>query len=346
MTEELGRLAVLVPAYKPDELVIKLATELLTEGYREILVVDDGSGAAFAAIFTQLAQMGCRVLTHPVNGGKGRAIKTGLRDLLDRGLPVEGVVTADADGQHLVKDIGKVGRALLEQRDSIVLGMRVFSGQVPFKSRAGNAITRGVFNFVSGQRIHDTQTGLRGVPASAFADLVCLSGDRYEYEINVLLEASRLSLTLVEVGIETVYLDDNSRSHFNAFKDSWRIYRLLLLFGASSLLAFGVDFFLFWLISVLWPGVLWAAVVGARLVSSFVNFMVNRAVIFSKKGQRGRFHHHVIGYYALAVFILAANYGLIRLFSGLGLNLYLAKAITEVLLFFVSYSVQKRFVFR
>ena len=162
---------------------------------------------------------------------------------------VAGVVTADADGQHLPDDIVRVAEKLFEWPDSIVLGS-AFRGDVPLRSRMGNAITRKVFNFLSGQRVRDTQTGLRGLPASALPDMLKLPGERYEYEMNMLLEAPRFGLKLREIGIETVYIDNNSGSHFNPLKDSWRIYKSILMFAASSMLAFVIDFVLFTLLSL------------------------------------------------------------------------------------------------
>jgi len=349
MDKDLKRLSVLIPAYMPDEKLIALAQELTVQGFNEIVVVDDGSGADFAHIFAQLKDMGCRVLAHAINMGKGRALKTGINAILAGGAGIDGVVTADADGQHLVVDIIAVGEKMLDTEGAIVLGKRLMRGKVPLKSRLGNGITRRVFNAASGQKIYDTQTGLRALPVSSLPGLLALPGERYEYEMNMLLEAKGLGLDLLEVGIETVYIDDNSGSHFNPWLDSWRIYRRIIMFCGSSLLAFGIDFLVFTLL-ILTVGdaqeTLWIPVVGARVVSSFINFLVNRSVVFRKRGGNGDFKRHIIGYYALVVVILAANYGLIYLLTSLGINVFVAKIITEAVLFIVSFFAQKHIVFK
>ncbi len=349
---DLKKIVVLIPSYKPDEKLITLAKELLQEDFFEILIVDDGGGAHYAHIFRELASMGCRVVTHAINMGKGRAMKTGINDLLARGCDIQGVVTADADGQHLIKDIKRVAEATLESENTIVLGKRVFAGKVPAKSRFGNTITRNVFNFVSGQKIFDTQTGLRGLPTSALPALLALSGERYEYEMNMLLEASNLGLKLSEVEIETVYYNGNSGSHFNAVKDSWRIYRLIIMFGGSSLISFLIDYALYALFITLipvqhgtWLNNMVIATIAARVISSAVNFMINRNVIFAK-GKKQNLRRHLIGYYVLAVCILVVNTLLLNWFVGLGVNKYLAKLPVEVILFFVSFILQKRVVFK
>ena len=349
---DLRQIAVLIPSYNPDEKLVSLAKELLREDFFEILIVDDGGGEPYAHIFAELKSMGCRVVTHTINMGKGRALKTGFKDLLARGCSIRGVVTADADGQHLIKDIKRVAEATLDSQSTVILGRRVFAGKVPLKSRFGNTITRNIFNFVSGQKIFDTQTGLRGFPISTLPALLALSGERYEYEMNMLLEASNLGLKLSEVEIETVYYNGNSGSHFNAIKDSWRIYRLIIMFGGSSLISFLIDYALYALFLTLIPvqhetwltnAVL--ATIAARVISSTVNFMINRNVIFAK-GKKQNLRRHLIGYYVLAVCILVVNSFLVNWFISLGIDEYLAKLPVEVILFFISFILQKRVVFK
>lgn len=351
MDNDLNYLSILVPAYKPGESLVTLCDDLMRQGFNSVVVVDDGSGEEFSGIFRRVKELGCRVLTHSANMGKGTALKTGFNDILANSTGVKAVVTADADGQHLVKDIINVGRITLEMDDSIVIGGRAFKGNVPLKSRMGNAITRNVFRFVSGQKIHDTQTGLRGFPISSLPKIIPLSGDRYEYEMNMLLEASRLDLKLKEIEIETVYLNDNESSHFNAVKDSWRIYKLIIMFGASSIISFVVDYLVFISIASIFPStadksatIVWIPLLGARLISSTVNFTINRNVIFAK-GRKGNLRRQIIGYYILAAFVLTGNIAITSLCKNLGIDLSLSYFISLVM-FIVSFPIQKRVIFK
>lgn len=356
MEINLSRIVVLIPAYKPGEALVKLSEELNERGFKKVVIVDDGGGEEYAPVFDKLESMGCCVLRHEKNCGKGRALKTGIEAIMSM-TDVDGVVTADADGQHLVRDIVCVAQMMSEWQDAIVLGSRAFQGEVPLKSRVGNGITRGVFNFMSGQRVRDTQTGLRGLPFGALPGMLKLPGERYEYEMNMLLEASRLNLKLKEIDIETVYINNNSGSHFNPLKDSWRIYKRILMFGASSMAAFLIDFAVFTLMS-LWvlPGVsslssdtklleVIFAAVPARIISSLVNFLINRNVIFAKKS-KAKLGRHLLGYYTLVACILAVNILMITGLQMLGLGVMPAKIITEAALFFVSFFVQKRVIFK
>lgn len=152
---------VLIPSYEPDERLIGLIKQLQASGSFSIVVVDDGSGAAYRDLFREARELGCTLITHSANKGKGCALKTGFRYFLEKET-AEGIVCADSDGQHLPKDIIRIARSLSEHPQHIVLGGRRFTGSIPLRSRFGNAVTRIIFAAATGNRIYDTQTGLRG----------------------------------------------------------------------------------------------------------------------------------------------------------------------------------------
>jgi glycosyltransferase involved in cell wall biosynthesis len=218
----------LIPAFKPDRRLVDLAAELRAAGFRSIIAVDDGSPAEAAPVFAALEGLGCDLLRHDVNRGKGRAIKTGLARFLEHYPAAAGVVTVDADGQHLAPDVARVADAFLAAPDALVIGSRQFAAGTPWRSRVGNQLTRQVFRWVAGVRLADTQSGLRCFSRAVAAQLLTLAGERYEYEMNVLAACPRLKVPLREVPVAAVYLDGNSSSHFNPVVDSVKIYALLL----------------------------------------------------------------------------------------------------------------------
>ena len=236
---------VLIPAYEPDARLVTLVTDLgQADPGTHIIVVDDGSGAASNPVFDAVRALGAEVIGHPANQGKGYSLKVGFRHILTR-YPGADVVSADSDGQHRVRDILRVA-ARVEQHAGrpgapLVLGGRRFTGQVPLRSRLGNTLARQAFRFTTAQSIHDTQTGLRGYPAALLEGLIGVEGDRFEYELNTLLEASAAGRAIDEIAIETVYLDGNRSSHFRPVVDSLRVMRPLLIFGAVSFGSFLVD---------------------------------------------------------------------------------------------------------
>jgi len=278
---------VLIPAYEPDDRLVELVAALRDvpdEGlFAGIVVVDDGSGPAYALVFDAVARLGATVLTHQVNRGKAAALRTGTRWILTHA-PGSDVVCADSDGQHRPDDIARVartlaGRAEAGEPQAIVLGSRRFVGDVPLRSRFGNRMTTALMALATGTWIGDTQTGLRGYPAAMLPWVVGVPGERFAYELRVLLEAIRMGRPVVEVGIATVYLDDNASSHFRPVADSLRVMVPLVLFAASGLVAFGVDTLGVLVLEAV-SGSLLVAVIGARIVSSAVNFLVNRRVVF------------------------------------------------------------------
>jgi len=224
----LADLAVLIPAWQPEPVLIELVQQLVASGFGTVLVVDDGSSAPSRVIFQQLEHMpGVRLLRHAVNLGKGRSLKTGFHDVLANLPQIQGVITADADGQHTVVDILHVAETLAQSPQSVVLGTRVFAADVPLRSRFGNLLTRRLFRLLAGVRLGDTQTGLRALPRNLLATLSQLPGERYEYEMSVLAHLCRSGHRPIEVPIQTVYFDGNRSSHFHPILDSLRIYIVL-----------------------------------------------------------------------------------------------------------------------
>jgi glycosyltransferase involved in cell wall biosynthesis len=337
----------LIPAYEPESVLIPLLERLADAGF-QIVVVDDGSGPDYAPLFHQAAEWG-HVLTHDVNGGKGRALKTGL-SYIAASYPADAVVvTVDADGQHTPEDAQRVCAEAETHYAALVLGSRSFSGKVPLRSKLGNTITRGVFRMAAGQRVGDTQTGLRAFSARWIPDLLEIPGDRYEYEMNMLLYWAKEKRPIREVEIATIYLEGNKSSHFSAVKDSARIYGDILKFAASSLLGFGVDYGMFALLSLITGGLSAAVAVPlsnitARCVSASVNYTVNRKLVFHSDAGVVR---SATQYFTLAACILAGNTVLLSvLVERCGWNRYAAKLLTELTFFSISWLAQKFWIFR
>ena len=174
-----------------------------------VIIVNDGSGPEYDEIFAKAAAIiephGGKYISYRSNRGKGRALKTAFEYIRDNMPDVIGCVTADSDGQHTPACIASIIGALIANPDSLILGVRKFDGEdVPWKSRVGNNITIKVFSYVSGVKVSDTQTGLRGIPLDFMTDLIDCKGERFEFETQMLLEcAGRLKIH--EVPIKTVY---------------------------------------------------------------------------------------------------------------------------------------------
>jgi glycosyltransferase involved in cell wall biosynthesis len=223
-----NRLVVLIPAYEPGLELISVVEELNAQAPGvPVVVVDDGSGPTYEPIFQRAAELGCVVGRHRENRGKGAALKSGVKFVTER-FPDHDVVCADCDGQHKVVDILRVADELAISSDSIVLGARRLGGKIPFKSKIGNDLTRLAVRAATGLALADTQTGLRGYPAALLPWLGTIRGSRFDYELAVLITARRARHAIIEVPIETVYLDGNSGTHFRVVRDSVSVYGSLV----------------------------------------------------------------------------------------------------------------------
>lgn len=337
----------LIPAYEPAALMLKLLCEIRQKGLQAV-VVDDGSKEETKELFLQ-AKRYAAVLRHCQNLGKGRAIKTGLGYIQKHYAPGYIVVTMDADGQHTVSDAVSVCKAAQENPRTLVLGSRDLKKSVPLRSRIGNTVTRWIYQRSTGMKVYDTQTGLRAFSSCLVPIFAEISGERYEYEMNVLLTCPRRKIPIREVRIETIYIDNNASSHFNALRDSYRIYREILKFSAASLFSFFVDYGLYSLLLAITAGLddalrLTASNIGARIVSGGVNYSLNRKLVFQSQNS---FRKSILQYIFLAVFLLAGNTAALHFLTGkMGINRYAAKLCAEILFFFVSWLVQRCVIFR
>lgn len=218
----------IIPCYNPPEVFSNIILELYSMGVRDVIIIDDGSDNK--RIFSIANKKGYTVIEHNTNKGKGEAIKSGIRyyrkHFIDK---YKGIVMIDCDGQHRVWDMDKVGQEMIHS-DKFTMGVRNFNiDGVPFRNKMGNKITSLVFKWMFGVYIKDTQTGLRGVPNRLIDTVLRTDGERYEYEINMLIDIVKMKEEIKEVEIETVYDNNEKRySYFNPFKDSYRIYKEMI----------------------------------------------------------------------------------------------------------------------
>ena len=348
--------ALLIPSLEPDERLPAYAQALLDAGFRHIVVVDDGSaGETYRRIFDRIAALpGCTVLHHEVNRGKGVALKTGYRWLMENLPGIPGVITADADGQHTVADCLRLAHCLTEEKRALYLGSRDFDlPGVPPKSRSGNKLTSRVFQWLYGQYLPDTQTGLRAFRSEDLPFMAEVEGERYEYEMKVLIACARAKIPMIPVTIETIYENNNEGTHFHPLRDSWRIYRVLLgsfiRFMGTSLVCVLIDQVAAWLLwRLLGAGSLPRNTVtaigsyGARLISASCNYVLNRHVVFKSSSSLGR---SVLRYILLCLAVITLSNLGVTLLHNAGMNRTVAKIICDTILYFVNYRIQDRWIF-
>ena len=289
--DKLDHISIVLPSVDPDEKLLTVIRGLLDVGFSDIILVNDGSKPDNLHYFDAASQYPqVQLLHHQTNRGKGAALKTAFEWFLKNRPESKGLVTVDGDNQHHPEDTKACAIEML-RTNKIVLGYRDFSLEhVPRRSRWGNNLTKAVFKIFCGMKLSDTQTGLRAIPSGQLDALCAIKGERFEYETNMLLAMKQLQIPYTEVKIRTVYIEENSSSHFRAVRDSVRIYSLILAHFfrytiasiASALIDTGVYTLLSWLLSAHLGGLLLDGVCTgtARTVSSVFNFFMNKKIVF------------------------------------------------------------------
>ena len=360
--------AVIIPAYKPDSRLPPYVAALREAGIGKVVIVDDGSGEAYRTLFESVEQNeSLHVISYEPNAGKGVALRRGMQYVKDECPEQTIIITADSDGQHTVADVLRMCESLKENHEGLLLGSRDFSEEhVPPKSRMGNRITSVVFKLLYGRWVGDTQTGLRGFSRELLPMMIGVRGDRYEYEMNMLIECAALKLPMRALPIETVYENNNEGSHFRAFRDSARIYGVIFggffRFISASAFSFLLDYglylllnnvfkayvpaleheFRFFFISVL-SRIAMATII-ARITSGVANFFLNKRFVFTNNAAIRKTFPRYLCVFFLIMLLSAGLTSSMHLWFGWSDNT--AKIPVDIALFFLSYYLQRKWVFK
>jgi len=340
----------IIPAYNPDKKFYIVIEGLIQAGFKNIIVVNDGTDERYKNIFEKIKNnKKCIFLEHDTNLGKGRALKTAFNYFL-RNYPEDiGVVTLDADNQHKISDVIKCTKELKKHPNHLIIGSRNFNQEnVPKRSALGNKITSFAFGVFCGLKVTDTQSGLRAIPTEFVKKLINLEGERFEFETNMLLETKVLKIPIREVEIETVYINGNTSSNFNPLLDSFNIYKVIFKFLFSSFTSIICDYAFFILLGMFFSFLpqqleLLIAIFGARTISSIVNFNLNRKIVFRNSDDIKKL---IIRYYILASVIMFCSYAGVYFFTyKFNMEEIVAKIIIDIILFIASFKFQNNWVF-
>lgn len=353
-----SNIPIIIPSYEPDERLLLLLTALKNELKNPIIIINDGSDSSYDNFFDKaeniLGTQGI-FLKHEVNSGKGAALKTAFKYIIENMPAAIGAVTADSDGQHSPECIENVINALDENPKSLIMGVRNFDGDnVPKKSRFGNKLTTKVLYSATGVKVSDTQTGLRGIPMAFMKELINVKGSRFEFETIMLIESAK-KYPIVEVPIETIYdSKENHQTHFNPVKDSLKIYFIILKrflkFSICSLTSCAIDLIMFSIFCRILKaqdviGYVAIATAIARVFSCAFNFTINYIVVFKSDENIIK---SLIKYSGIAVVQMLLSAGLVSFFVAVIPNAIevIIKMFVDTTLFFMNYFVQHKFVFK
>ena len=220
-----NKCVVLIPAFEPRGYLIDLVQKISDTDW-DTVIVNDGSEREYDDVFKECEKY-AHVISYNENKGKGYALKTGLKYIQEKYIDNYFVITMDADGQHTINDALGLYNLCKKHPNTLIIGKRIRGKNVPIRSKIGNSLTAFIFKLKTGKYIYDTQSGLRVFSYKLMEDMLSVDGDRYEYEMNVLLWCIKNKVPIKESEVSTIYLDNNSDSHFNVFRDSYQIYKEL-----------------------------------------------------------------------------------------------------------------------
>ena len=269
---------VLIPAFEPDQQLIKLIDGLAEKNF-SALVVNDGSGREFDKIFDIVSQK-ATVIKLEKNKGKGGALKAGMRYIVENIPDCTHFITCDADGQHRVEDVVRVD-AQLKKGEKFVLTVRERKTKIPLRSKIGNNLSRFVYALLANRYLSDNQSGLRGFSTDYINWMVNVEKNKYDYEMNVLYYAAKMGLKISTLPIEAIYIGKNESSHFNPILDTVRIYKSLFALAGGTFIALLASEIMVLIISLtLGYQHIMITLPGVAAVSYLINVLLNKYIFF------------------------------------------------------------------
>jgi glycosyltransferase involved in cell wall biosynthesis len=211
------RIAVLIPAFNAAPSVAEVVRQTAAQ-LPLVVVIDDGSSDGTGEL---ARNAGAIVLTHDVNRGKGAALKTGFAWALEQG--VDGVVTVDADGQHLPSEIPKIVQCHVDTGADLVIGGRahLFEQMLP-RRRHANRFSARAIAWAARVAISDSQSGFRYYSARLIR-AVPLKADGFDLESEVIVRAGASGFKVETTPIELGFVDGLCTSHYKPVADTVRI---------------------------------------------------------------------------------------------------------------------------
>lgn len=214
---------IVVPAFNEQDSIASVISDLKKHGYKNILVVDDGS-TDLTKLISQKEKV--KVVSHIVNRGLGAALGTGFE--YARKNNFQAVVTFDSDGQHKAESLKALLDPIAKNLADVVIGSRLLKNlsEMPKDrlviSYLGNILTYLLYGFIS----TDSQSGLRAFNKKAI-NCITIKTDRMEVSSEFLKEIKRNKLRYKEVPIKPIYTEysrASGQSNINSFNVALKMF--------------------------------------------------------------------------------------------------------------------------
>ena len=223
------------------------------------------------------------------------------------------------------------------------MGHRTFGKEIPLKSYIGNNISKFVYRFILGRSFKDTQTGLRGLTKIFMKQCLTIKENGFEFETGQLaIAVNNSNLNIIEIPIQTIYIENNKATSFRPLIDSFKIYFVLFRYAFASLLTAIVDFIIF-IIALHFGSSVFVANMLSRTASISVQFTLLDKIVFYTKAKMGRFILFISYVYIMGIISAWIQ---ISAIENLNVSIISAKIIVEAILFFVNFAFLRTYIFK
>jgi len=330
-----------IQASTMNQMLLDQVENLLSYGI-EIVVVNDGDkqGGEYAQ---KIAAHKVHIIDHYTELGKGAAIKTGLNYISCHYQDFDQVLSIDADSEYDARVLASMLEKSEDFPQQLILLSRTYSDKAPFFTRLGKRLTKFLFKLSCGQGVVDVHGGVRIIPKKIIATLLGIKSMGWEFLIDMVVLAKRSRVNIVEVPMVLTYDQKHQRGLFVSLLESMRLSFLLVRFSIVGIVTALIDYFMFFVIYAIYPS-LPVSLTGARLVSVFANYFAVKQFAFHNAGH---IRETLPKYLLLATVSVTLGYALVNgLTNDLHLHLFMARIITDLVLFFVNFIIQRDFIFK
>lgn len=348
-----------IPAYDPPRSLADYVSSLIYAGFDKIIIVNDGSGTECLPVFMKLARIGCRIVTHEERQGMGAALKTGFLCYQENySGKTDGVITLNADCQLAVREVEKVASSLSNEQKmgsfALVVGTRSFDGpEVTSYDEKMNKATKTIYRILFGLSLQDPVSSTLGIPDVRVPECIAVAVNGYGYDSSLLIALEDAGI--LQVPVKYPKRDPDAEQHFRKGKDTFlillSIFKKFIMYSVTSLMATFVDLLLFGIFtSVTFAGnpmaIIYSTIL-ARVVSGSVNYILTKHFVFRYQS-RAKEQARSAGQFVVlqAAQCLASAFSVHILDLLLNGNVVGLKVLVDAILFFVSYKVQHKYIFK
>ena len=351
---------IVIPALNPPSSFVSYIGELKNEGFEKIVVVNDGSRTDKLPVFFKIKRLGATVIDHALNMGQGAALRTGFQYSLDHfQRQADGVITLNADRQITAGDVRKVASSLHNDQAmgtfALVVGARDLAGKnvTDYDYNMGG-VMKLLYHMLMGVRLNDPLSGVLGIPDLRVAQCLEVKGDGYAYVTSLTMSFEKIGFLQVPVGYANY--EEGVEPAFSKVADTIRIlytiFKKFIFYSITSVGASILDVILFGIFtSVTFRGnplAIFYSTICARVISASVNYLMTKHFVFHFKSDSAQETTKSAGAFFLltAMQCICSALTVSAVKALLGGSAVGIKVLVDTTLFFVSYKIQHKYIFK